>query len=649
MPVSRIVPFLILLAACDRKPITTTRDFGETDVDTDADTDADTDSDTDADTDTDTDADTDTDTDADTDTDTDTDVHSGHTGTPGPDPIDTAAPGFDLLINEICADPGTANDANCDGSANTTDDEFVEIVNTGTVAIDLSGATLSDGAAVQHTFPAGTLIPPDGAVVVFAGGAPLFDGTSTVASPWCVQLPPTVTVQVAGGLSLNNTGDTVSLTGPFGYVLETYSYGGEAGNDQSVNRSPELFSNPMIQHSTVPRAGGPMSPGTLVNGADFSTGAGTGTGTGTGGDTGLGNDYAALVITEILADPNTVNDANCDGVGDTAQDEFVEIVNTSIDALDLGGVTVSDAAAVRHTFAPGTILPSGGTMVVFGGGTPGAGGSAPWCVPQPASVSFEVSSTNQLGFSNGDTVTLTDPYGTVIQSYAYGAEANADQSIVRSPDEYTGATFVQHTTVAANTCSPGTRADGAEHDPFGGGPPPGGGIVINEVLADPAVGADPNCDGAPDTTDDEFVEIVNASPAPIDLGGATLADGNGVRHTFAPLTLRPGEAVVVFAAGTPTFDGSNPAAWCARPATVVNFVTASSGSLGLNNTGDTVTLLDAGGAQLGQMTYGAEGGSDESLVLSTEGDPSSAYIQHTTAPASMGEFSPGRRADGTAF
>jgi len=43
-------------------------------------------------------------------------------------------------------DPTTGSwDANCDGTANTTDDEFVEIVNTGTIAVDLSGATLSDG------------------------------------------------------------------------------------------------------------------------------------------------------------------------------------------------------------------------------------------------------------------------------------------------------------------------------------------------------------------------------------------------------------------------------------------------------------------------------------------------------------------------
>ena len=46
--------------------------------------------------------------------------------------IDEPVPTSPFVINEIHADPdGTLGDANNDGTANFSDDEFVEIVNTG--------------------------------------------------------------------------------------------------------------------------------------------------------------------------------------------------------------------------------------------------------------------------------------------------------------------------------------------------------------------------------------------------------------------------------------------------------------------------------------------------------------------------------------
>ena len=36
-----------------------------------------------------------------------------------------------------------------------------------------------------------------------------------------------------------------------------------------------------------------------------------------------------LIINEILADPGSVNDANGDGISNSNDDEFVEIVNTT--------------------------------------------------------------------------------------------------------------------------------------------------------------------------------------------------------------------------------------------------------------------------------------------------------------------------------
>lgn len=68
-------------------------------------------------------------------------------------------------------------------------------------------------------------------------------------------------------------------------------------------------------------------------------------------------------------------------------------------------------------------------------------------------------------------------------------------------------------------------------------------VVLNEVLADPPSGSDgdANGDGTRDPDDDEFVEIYNNSPSPLDLSGFTVSDGTGIQHTFPQGTvLDPG-------------------------------------------------------------------------------------------------------------
>ena len=49
--------------------------------------------------------------------------------------------------------------------------EFIELVNTGTVAANLSGWTISDALSVRHTFASGTLLAPGAVLVVFGGAA----------------------------------------------------------------------------------------------------------------------------------------------------------------------------------------------------------------------------------------------------------------------------------------------------------------------------------------------------------------------------------------------------------------------------------------------------------------------------------------------
>jgi hypothetical protein len=168
-----------------------------------------------------------------------------------------------------------------------------------------------------------------------------------------------------------------------------------------------------------------------------------------------------LVINEYLADPadSLAGDANGDGTRSSASDEFVEILNRSGEPFDISGYKLSDADAVRHVFAAGTIVPAFEAVVVFGGGTPtGAFGNA-----AENHMVFKAS-TGGLSLDNGgDTIRLQDAQGHVVQEIKFGAaEGGAGQSINRDPDG-DGATFTIHTIVAADGSrlfSPGAKAAG---------------------------------------------------------------------------------------------------------------------------------------------------------------------------------------------
>ncbi|MFT5357699.1 MAG: hypothetical protein ACI9KE_004936 [Polyangiales bacterium] len=156
-------------------------------------------------------------------------------------------------------------------------------------------------------------------------------------------------------------------------------------------------------------------------------------------------------------------------------------------------------------------------------------------------------------------------------------------------------------------------------------------LVIDEVLADPA--GDANGDGSVSTTQDEFVEVINFTATALDISGVTISDLTRVRHTFADGTILPAlGSIVVFGGGTPTglFAGARA-------------VVASTGTLGLNNTGDTITLATSGGTELNAVTYGGEGNMNQSLQRSPGLD--GPLTLHSAIAESVGDYSPGTRAN----
>ena len=153
-------------------------------------------------------------------------------------------------------------------------------------------------------------------------------------------------------------------------------------------------------------------------------------------------------------------------------------------------------------------------------------------------------------------------------------------------------------------------------------------LVINEVLADPFPSVDANGDGTVDGADDEFVELLNTDSDDLDVSGFTVEEGSGVFYTFPANSIIPaGGLFTIFASGPV----SRPE--CGGAADVAPGFTG----IGLNNTGDVVVVRDAQGAVVAQMSYGPEGGNDESLALSPDGNLGGGYVGSTTiagAPAS---------------
>ena len=163
-------------------------------------------------------------------------------------------------------------------------------------------------------------------------------------------------------------------------------------------------------------------------------------------------------------------------------------------------------------------------------------------------------------------------------------------------------------------------------------------LVINEILADPGYttnngtisGGDANNDGTISTSEDEFFELYNNSDETLDISDYTMEDFFTIRHTFpAGTTLQPGEFLVVFSGGSlDNFSG--------------NAQIASTGALGLNNSGDYVTIKNASGALVVSVNY--DGATDQSVCR--EPDFTGDFVGHLSHSSNPVAFSPGQRNDG---
>jgi hypothetical protein len=164
-------------------------------------------------------------------------------------------------------------------------------------------------------------------------------------------------------------------------------------------------------------------------------------------------------------------------------------------------------------------------------------------------------------------------------------------------------------------------------------------IRINEIHADPHPElGDATGDGFVHSDDDEFIELVNAGSEDVDLSGWSIKDEVRTRFVFPEnITLKAGCGLVIFGGEIDLAEIQGSRVFWAN-------------SLGLNNTGDTLFLLDNNNDIYLSLIYGPEGGQDQSLVRFPDLLGDVPLILHGEIPEGDGSlFSAGTRVDGTSF
>ena len=534
-----------------------------------------------------------------------------------------------VFIDEVLADPptGSAGDANNDGTRDTYQDEFIELINSGPDTVSLADWRLGDddvAADKWFIFPANTRLAPNGRALLFGGGAPTgFD-------------VPVFVDDGRIGNGLTNGGDQIWLIDANGDTVDTVLQSNWP-NDQSLVRWPPA-TGPFTGHIAVSSTA--FSPGQAVLEVDTTTTTNTDSTTETATPeqpTGIPSTSLSLVfIDEVLADPpaGAAGDANQDGVRHTYEDEFIELVNAGPDTISLTGWRLGDDDVTTDqwfTFPAAVHMLPGGRVVLFGGGSPTG-----FDVPV-----FTDDGRIGNGLTNGgDQIWLIDANGDTVDTVLQSNWPN-DQSLVRSPPA--SGPFIAHKTASTDAAafSPGQTpltaivaptADSVDAATSTSDSPTLHHIVVSEILADPPAGSsgDANGDGTRDVYQDEFIELFNAATVPVDLSGWHLSDDDthgAARFRFPAETILPaGAYLVLFGGGTPS----------GIPGLV--FVDDGRIGNGLTNGKDRLLLIAPDGPDtLIDLTYASATNLDQSLVI--QGDTS--FTAHNQLPG-MDLFSPGR-------
>ena len=309
---------------------------------------------------------------------------------------------------------------------------------------------------------------------------------------------------------------------------------------------------------------------------------------------------------DIIDHHLNTNELNATLVPGSAEVYRVDAYVSSYDA------TTSDHFPVlsRYTFGGGGGGTGSVTVASPNGGESWAGGSVQnvtWTSSGVANVKLEYTLDGSAwSVITASTAASAGSYGwTVPGSASTAARVRVSDAAAAAVSDVSNAAFTITTTV------PATPAN----------------VIINEIMAN-----EPGSNTAL-----EFVELVNVGGTSISIAGWTLSDGAGVKHTFAAgTTLAPGKAIVVFAGAS------------GIPAGLTNAVAATTGSLALGNSGDSV-ILKNGGTTVTSYTYPSSLSGTDGVSMNRNPDATATggWVLHTALGSLTS--SAGKRANGTAY
>ena len=377
-----------------------------------------------------------------------------------------------LKVTEIMYNPPPSG-------TNTSDDlEFLELKNTGTNALDLSGLQFTDG--ITFNFTNGTKLLP-GAFFVLARNAAAF-----------AQKYPGTNVHGVFSGKLNNSGEKLTLAHVLGTNVFSFTY----NNAVPWPITPDGYGFSLVRANLNGDPGSSSSwrPSALIGGSP--------------GADDPAVSIAPIVINEILTHT------------DLPQLDAIELFNPTATNVNIGGWFLSDDAARPDKFRipNGTIIPAFG-FVVFDETefNPQPGPPAPFApssLTGPSSLGGNGVGTNFALSSHGESLFLFSGGASTnltgySHSFDYGASANGvsfGRYVISTGDEDWPA--LSTLTLGASNSAPRV-----------------GPLVINEIMFHPAVGYD------------EFVEIYNLSGASVALYDAAYPTNrwklSGLDYTFS--------------------------------------------------------------------------------------------------------------------
>ncbi len=213
--------------------------------------------------------------------------------------------------------------------------EFVELKNTGSGSVDLSGCSFS---GMTYIFPPGSIVPSSAVIVLAANDNP---------AAWSSRYPG---VNVFGYYSghLSNSGERLALLDPAGETIISVTY-----SHSPTNGWPNASAGSTLEINNL--NGDPNDPANWRASSVSNSISG-----GTPGIISTPPTTGSVQINEILA----LNSTILTNSGTTP--DWIELINTSNKTVSLAGWSLSnDGNARKFVFPSGTNIIAGGYLLVF--------------------------------------------------------------------------------------------------------------------------------------------------------------------------------------------------------------------------------------------------------------------------------------------